>query len=427
MNLLERARKQLKLWAEPLAIFIAMRVGFAMLALFGGILIPAVARNAAALYTAPPLNRWAERLFSVWSHWDGEWFLQIATRGYNPTDGTTAFFPLYPLCLKIVGILLGGGEVSYLLAGVLVSALATIALFILFYELARRELPRELAGRAVFYLAIFPTTFFFSAIYTESLFLALVIGAFLAARHWQKWWLAGLLAGLAALTRSIGIALIIPLAWEWWRQNRPIKIGYSGTIKGIQLNLVWEAVRNRAKPPVLWLALPVIAVAGWAIANLLMFGDPLNFTKIQSQPPWNRSFAFPWSTLSAAVQIFFTNRGADGFLPTAAREDSNLIDFPFFVFFLIMFLVACWQCWHGKMPLSFLLYFGIGLVFPLLSPNFKLPLFSFPRFGLVLFPVFLMLAQWSANRRWVHYLYTYIALLLLSLFFVRFANWYWIA
>jgi hypothetical protein len=427
MNRFAGIQKVFKIWAEPLSIFLAMRLGFVLLAFFGGILIPAIARNAVATYTVPPLNRWGERLFSIWSHWDGEWYLQIATQGYQPDDGSAAFFPLFPLCIKILGVLLGGTDFSYLLAGVLVSAFATIALFILFYELARRELRQELAGRAVFYLAIFPTAFFFSAIYTESLFLALVIGTFLAARHWQKWWLAGLLAALAALTRSVGVALIVPLAWEWWRQNRPLKLNYAGNFKGIQFNFSWDVVKPRLKLGLWWVGLPVVALVGWAIGNWFIFGNPLTFTQVQAQPPWNRSFAFPWSTLSAAVQIFFTNRGADGFLPVGAREDSNLIDFPFFVFFLLMFLVACWQCWRGKMPFSFLLYFGIGLIFPLLSPNFKLPLFSYPRFGLVLFPVFLMLAEWSSSRRWVHYLYVYISLLLLSLFFVRFANWYWIA
>jgi hypothetical protein len=420
-------------WREPLWIFLGFRFGLAIAAFFVGVFFPAVARGATAPYSLPPLNRWGERLLGIWSHWDGEWYLLIAQNGYRPADGTSAFFPFYPLLIKLLGWLLGG---NYLLAGVLISTAATLAVMILLYELIGREFGRETGSKTVLYLAAFPTAFFLAAIYSESLFLALALGAFLAVRHWRNWVVAGLLVALASLTRSMGILLLIPLAWEWWKQRQPLQINLrlpflkqpKGSTEGINIS----ARLNLGQTPDLLrmlpiLAAPLLAIAGWLLFNGVALGDPLNFLKIQNEYPWNRHTAWPWEAVWKGAQVFFAARGPDGFLPPAPREDPNLLDFPFFVFFAAMLIAALWQTWRGKLPVSYLLYFGIGLLFPLLSPTPKQPLLSFPRFGLVLFPAFVVLAQWGSRWRWLHYIYLYTALLLLGLLFGRFANWYWVA
>lgn len=423
----------LKEWREPIAIFVGVRLGLGALAFFAGVFFPAIARGGTAPYTLPPLNRWGERLLGIWSHWDGEWYLRIAQSGYRADDGTSAFFPFYPLLVKLLGWLLGG---NYLLAGVIISGGATLAALILLYELVRRDFGRETASRTALYLAAFPTAFFLSAIYSEGLFLALALGAFLAVRHYRNWALAGLLVALATLTRSLGILLLIPLAWEWWRQRQPLLVGlrlpFGKRPDGQSRSLgVTAQIRLAPAPPpltmLLVLAAPLLAILGWLLFNGVALGDPLNFLKIQSEYPWNRHGAWPWETVWKGAQVFFASRGPDGLLPPAPREDPNLLDFPFFVFFALLLLGAIWQTWRGKLPLAYLLYFGLGLLFPLISPTPKQPLLSFPRFGLILFPAFLLLAQWGERWRWLHYTYLYTALLLLGLFFGRFANWYWVA
>lgn len=420
----------LREWREPIAIFLGLRLGLGLLAFFAGILFPAIARNGTAPYTLPPLNRWGERLLGVWSHWDGEWYLRIAQNGYQSNDSTSAFFPIFPIVVKAVGFLLGE---NYLLAGVLVSSIATLVVFILLYELVKRDFNRNIASRTTLYLAVFPTAFFLLAIYSEALFLALVLAAFLVARHYRNWWLAALLVALATLTRSWGIALVVPFAWEWWQQQPNLVLHFRRQLPTTRSRQATRGVtvRVEARPALksgmTLLIAPILALAAWFLFNGLALGDPFNFIKIQSEYPWNRHTAWPWEAIWKGATLFFASRGPDGFLPSAPREDPNLIDFPFFLFFALLFLIACWQTWRKQLPTAYLLYFGLGLLFPLLSPTPKQPLLSFPRFGLILFPAFILLAQWGVRWCWLHYLYLYVALLLLSLFFGRFANWYWVA
>ncbi len=428
-NIFGRFLALLRQWAEPFGLFLGMRIGLGMLAFFAGVMFPAITSAGTAPFAVPVLNRWGDRLLGVWSRWDGEWFLAIAQNGYRPDNGTSAFFPLFPLLIKLVNFLLGGN--NYLLAGVLVAGGANLACLVLLFELVRRDGGRTLAGRTILYLAAFPTAFFLAAIYTEGLFLAFSLGAFLVARHYRRWWLVGLLVAGASLTRSIGILLLLPLGWEWWRQHAGLFV---------RINLPFgktgqTSLEVSARPAPLALLQnglglilpPLLALAGWLLFNAIQLGNTFNFVQVQSQAPWNRSGAMPWDTITRAINLFFARRGPDGFLPPIPREDPNLIDFPFFVFFALLFLAACWQSWRGRLPFSYLLYFGLCALFPLFSPAGKQPLLSFPRFGIILFPAFIVLAQAVERWRWLHYVYVYPALLLLGLFFSRFVNWYWIA
>jgi len=406
-------------WQEPLVIFIGMRLALGALPFFAWVLFPVVAPQSRSGFSLPTLNFWGERLLTTWGHWDGEWFLKIATQGYQSTDDSLAFFPLYPLLVKLLGFVFLGNN---LLAGVVLSSGAALAVLILLYELARRDFDRETAGRTIFYLAIFPTAFFLCAIYSESLFLALVLGSFLVARHGRQWWLAGILAALATLTRNLGVTLILPLAWEWWQQGRAQRLELGGKRFSFSISigsgLSW---RN-----LLALALPVVALVGWLGWVGLNFGNPLAI--FGAQAGWDRRFNWPWNTLVDATRIFFTPRGPDGFPPPKAFWDEpTLIDFPFYLLLGGLFLYGCWRWWRGKLPFSYLLFLAIGLIFPLLSPAQRVPLLSFPRFALTLFPAFMLLAQLGSKWRWFHYIYLYTALVLLGLFFARFANWYWIA
>src|SRR5512133_3293161 len=43
-----------------------------------------------------------------WANWDGVWYIKIAKSGYADADGSTAFFPLYPVLLRYVGVVFGG-------------------------------------------------------------------------------------------------------------------------------------------------------------------------------------------------------------------------------------------------------------------------------------------------------------------------------
>ena len=133
----------------------------------------------------------------VWARWDSDWFLRIAEHGYSWPSSTPAFFPLYPLLVAAFGWVLLGHTV---LAGVLVSLVAGAAAFGLLYQLALERLGEEVARRTVLFLAVAPTSLFFGAVYSESLFLLLTVASFVAAER-GRFWQAGVAGGLALLMK----------------------------------------------------------------------------------------------------------------------------------------------------------------------------------------------------------------------------------
>src|SRR5688500_10795324 len=136
--------------------------------------------------------------------WDSNWYVDTAVAGYLREDRQPVFFPLYPLLMRAVGTLVG----SVLVAGILISLVAFFAALVMLHRLTERELGRDAARRTVFLLAFFPFALFFSAVYTEALFLALELGAFWAARR-GRWAWAGVLGALGSATRNTG-ALLLP-------------------------------------------------------------------------------------------------------------------------------------------------------------------------------------------------------------------------
>ena len=144
--------------------------------------------------------------------WDGRYYLGIARDGYHaePVHGQFAdyaFFPLYPIVVRAVSVLtLGDGALAAVLAANTAFALALAALF----ALSVRYLTPERSIRSLWYLALAPGAVAFALAYSDSLFLLLAVGAFLAAETKHPW-LAGIAYALATLTRPPGILLGLPL------------------------------------------------------------------------------------------------------------------------------------------------------------------------------------------------------------------------
>lgn len=152
--------------------------------------------------------------WDIFARYDSGWYYTIAHDGYRYIPGqqsNLAFFPLYPMMMRGVGTLLGGEQHHYYLAGMLISRVAFVGALTLLYVLARLDLDREGAQRAVLYIAVFPFSFFYSRVYTESLCLLLSLAAVWLFRT-RRWELGGVAGGLAALTRVNGILLLIPMA-----------------------------------------------------------------------------------------------------------------------------------------------------------------------------------------------------------------------
>jgi hypothetical protein len=332
-----------------LLVFLALRLGVFVLSAVGVGLLPLPPGkpvSPAIWPLAPPEPGW-HALFTALERQDAAWYLGIAEHGYRPDDGSAAFFPLYPLVVRVVSGLIGGHPLA---AGLLVSNVAFALALVQLGRLTAEELGEETARRSVVYLAVFPTAFFFLAPYSESLYLLLSVMCFRAARG-GRWWRAGALGALAALTRAIGIVLVPALLAEWYRQRRE---------RGL-------AART-ALGPVLVLAGPVVYGLAWAARE----GDAL--APIHAQAAWQRDLTSPITSLWNAVR-------------DAARvgEPGN----GYWVIDLIVVgvvLVALVASVRSLRP-GYWLYGWLSVLVPLSYAYEPRPLLSMPRFAAVLFPV----------------------------------------
>ncbi|MBV8203420.1 MAG: hypothetical protein JO195_00155 [Candidatus Eremiobacteraeota bacterium] len=321
---------------------------------------------------------------SVWGRWDAQHYLQIATNGYSGKE--MAFFPLYPWLIHV----LGGAIGNHLTAGLLISNLSFFVALGYLYALVRLEYGDDtIAYHAIFYTAIFPTAIFFSAVYAESLFLALTVASVYYARH-GNYITAGIFGALASATRVEGILTIIPLAyeaWSGWRERR----GTTLTRGVIGAALV-----------------PTGLLAYMAYLGALV-GDPLNFMHVQDN--WGRHLAPPWMSIINTVHAIAQN-------PLASSDSVNhMIELAFTLLFLVLMVVA-----FRTLRPSYSWYFAASLLVPMCTSS----LMSMPRFVLVIFPAFMLLAVWGRNPL-VNSTIVSLSLPLLGLFTVLFACWYWLA
>ncbi len=163
--------------------------------------------------------------------WDSEYYLGIAVGGYeDPAAGKAqtadgeyhiknyAFFPFYPFVMWVVTIPLGllgmNAIATATLAGSIVSLLGTLAGMLALYDLTRDFFDDDGVIRTVFYMLIFPTSFFLAQIYTEGLFIGLAFWSLALMRRKKLVW-AGILAILATWTRAHGAALALAMLIAW--------------------------------------------------------------------------------------------------------------------------------------------------------------------------------------------------------------------
>lgn len=148
----------------------------------------------------------------AWVNFDGEHYLSIAQRGYQPL--TYFFFPVYPLIVRLISSVFVDSFVGQAVTGLLVSHISILLALVGLWKLLSLDYKKEIIQLTILLLLIFPTSFYFASFYTESVFLALVVWSLYFARK-RRWLLASLLAGLASATRVTGIVLLPALFVEY--------------------------------------------------------------------------------------------------------------------------------------------------------------------------------------------------------------------
>jgi hypothetical protein len=149
----------------------------------------------------------------------------VAQYGYgNPVSpspqGGLGFFPVFPLLMRGLAAVAGQGREpgALAIAGIVIANGSLITGAVLLSKLAADQVGPAVALDAVLLLLVAPFSHFFSAAYSESFFLALLLGSLVLARA-QRWWLAGLVAGIASGTRLVGVLLLPALLLLAFRER----------------------------------------------------------------------------------------------------------------------------------------------------------------------------------------------------------------
>ena len=344
----------------PLLIFIWSRLLVWVTAIYAWIwFVPRPAK--------PPNSSDLGYVTEIWARADAGWFLSIAEHGYQ-RNGGEVFYPLYPLLVGGLGRVFGG---YYVTAGIVVSLACCAGAFVLFYRLASERLGVDGARRALLYLALFPMSLFLQAVYSESLYLLCCVGAFTFAEK-RRWLGAGVVTGLALLTRLAGVALIPPMLILAWRAP--------------------TAERRRALLSLL--AAPALAALYPLYLQLKLHAV---FSAFSNEAGWGRhlSHAGPfgglWHSLESAwkgIKLIVNND------PNAQAGAHNIE-------YLLFFAVFAWlgvEAWR-RFGAPYGLFVLGSLAIPLSYPTVGYPLLSMPRFCLPLFPAFLAVAAMASTAR----------------------------
>ena len=359
--------------------------------------------------------------------WDGLWYKFIADFNYDHArgfDATAAFWPILPWVMRY------GHEITGLqpeVVGYLFANACFLGALIVIYQLLRMDFSADLTRRAMWALALFPTALFFTAVYTEAPFIFFASLCLLCARK-GEWPAAGVVGLLAALTRSQGVMLLAPLGILLIQQN--------GLIPNKWL---------RTAP---FAALPVLGpiIFGWRLQEAGFKWR--SFIDVQGQ--WNRADSNPLKTFKCATQgcdlvvdaygrkTTFHARGDEwGWLSDLFHHpnwklvsslewrdklaNSDTVELVVTIMFIGLAIVGLF-----KLPLWQSAYVWPPLIVPLFQPSSVHPLFSMPRFVLVLFPLFVVLAMFFEDR-WSRTIGILASTGLLIFFTIQFSQWYWVS
>lgn len=323
----------------------------------------------------------------MWARWDSEWFLLVAEQGYRSYEHfkdsgggkyleqeTAKIFPAYPMGVRYLTIL----TKNSVLSGIILSNFSALMFLYYLFRLASRLFDVQTSIHSTMLYILFPTGFFLSAVYSESLFLAAITASLFYIED-KKLAPALLAIVIAMLTRSQAFLAIPPL-----------------------LCLAWMRFPERRMAAVLLVGLTCLVPLSLYLAFVAQtFGSPKWITETVRY--WRGDTLYP---LYALVRFFRHPMAIHG-------QHNSIIDFSFALFNLGILAVS-----FRKLPFPYYLYSIIFILFPLSST-----LFSFSRLCLANFPMFLFLGQSSWGRS---PLLSVSFAMLQAFFFAAFANWYWV-
>ncbi len=347
--------------ASPVALWaVLFRIVSAILAFYANIVFPLYQREQFTMFGRP------SAFWDPFVRYDSGWYLGIARAGYDAAPAVAggraniAFFPVYPLLMRYVGRMFGRAPSDFYLGGVLVAWVSFVLAMVALYYLARLDLPRRRAERAVLLTAVFPFAFFFGVAYSESTFLLFTVLTIYLLRT-RRWLLAGMAGAVAGATRVTGIMMWPALAWIAWRSAEP-------------------TTRDR-----MWAAVALLlAASGFGAYCLYIYGESGNpFLWAVALKRWGYDpGGLPWTAPLHLVRLLVTHPYAylagDRMAPYDALNGISAI----------FFIVAVPFVWR-RFGAGYGLFMLANLWLPLSSGSFE----GMGRYCAVMFPCFIWLAS----------------------------------
>jgi len=369
---------------RPALVFIGIKIFTFIVAL--SVFIPFQRKPVIGHWLLQDSNSKYNLLLDIWRRWDSFQFLHVAEHGYEPTsDGITHYittFPLFPLIIKNLTYFIG----DYFISGLIFVNIAYFVSMVVLYNLVKMHYSEPVAFRTILFMGIYPLSFLFSMVYSESVFLMFSVLAFYFA-YKEKWIMASVFGFCAAATRIVGVVLFVPLVL-------------------IYLDQIKYNIKN-IRTPILSILLVPLGLCFVFFLHYLYSGNFLIYFEMAKRVTLEPSF--PWTSIKNTIQtiINYAKKG----------QFSEYAIIQLFSCFMILavFIVGIKKI--KNMP--YLIYSILMLLLLLCSNN----LFSFQRYSIVLFPMFIILAiiadSWKFNT-----LYCCACIPLFVYFLYRYENWY---
>ena len=327
------------------------------------------------------------------SNFDGEHYLSIASNGYRTL--TYFFFPLYPTIIHLLGNIFGNGLFVLNIIGASVSVVSLLFALFGLHKLLSLDFDEKTTYLIMLLVLLFPTSFYFATVYTESLFFALAVWTFYFARK-SRWGIAAFLGVFLTATRIVGIAILPALLAEWFIQYR-------------------KKLRTSTKP------LSYISFVPLGLVSYLAYvwyeaGNVIEVFKNVSIFGPQRS-----SSIILLPQVFY--RYIFKILPSLNTNYFPVIFTTYLEFMIgtVFLLIIVFS--FRKLRLSYWVFLLLGYLIPTLSGSFS----SLPRYVLVLFPAYIFAAILLSKNKFLLFAFIVISTILLVVSFGLFARGYWIS
>lgn len=394
--------RQRQFWNRVLGTYFIWRVWLLVITFLSFTLVPIRRGYLAAEEFSENLPLW----ITSWGNFDGVVFMRIAQGGYGVPE--VPFFPLLPMLMRSLHWL----GIPYMASGLFISFLSFLGALWFMRELWKKDRPDISFFWLLAVMLSFPTAYYYAAVYQDALFLMLVTGTMWAARR-RSWFLAVFLSVLATLARLNGLALFFLLLVEYLLDVQP-QLQHKWSLAS-----VWRGSLVALQPK-RWLQRPYI----WSF-----FLIPLTFIGYLGFIEWKLG---DWSLFFKGVEVWHRNKMVFP-LQTFWRYFKILVlyanvNFVYWIawgeaLFTALYGLAILAGWR-KIRLSYWVFMVMHLLIPVLTGTLQ----GMPRYGLHLYPLFLILTIGVFRLpKWGKVLFFLVSLLLQALYGSLFLQGYFVA